>query len=43
MAGHSEEEQAGAWDAITDATREHAGGDGRVSLTSLVLIAHGRA
>ena len=42
MANHSEEEQAQTWDAITEAVREHAGGD-RVSMTNLVLLASGAA
>jgi hypothetical protein len=43
MASHSEEEQAETWDAITDAVRERGGGDGKVELTNLVLLASGRA
>jgi SAM-dependent methyltransferase len=43
MANHSEEEQAGTWNAITEAIRERAGDDGKVELTNLVLLASGRA
>jgi SAM-dependent methyltransferase len=38
-----EEVQRETWQAITDAARETADGDGRVSLTNLVLIASGQA
>ena len=43
MAGHSEEEKDAAWDAITEAVRDHAGDDGRVRFTSLALLASGEA
>jgi SAM-dependent methyltransferase len=40
---HPEEVQRETWQAITDAARETADGEGRVSLTNLVLIASGQA
>jgi enediyne biosynthesis protein CalE5 len=40
---HPEDVQAETWNAITEAIRERAGSDGRVSLTNLVLMASGRA
>lgn len=40
---HPPEIQKEAWAAITEAAREAAGGDGRLGLTNLVLIASGRA
>ena len=38
---HPQEVQDQTWDAITEAIREHAGGDGPVKLTNLVLLASG--
>jgi SAM-dependent methyltransferase len=43
MANNSPEEQEASWNAITDAIREHAGGDGPVRLTNVALMASGRA
>jgi SAM-dependent methyltransferase len=43
MEGHSDEEKQATWEAITEAARGHAGGDGRVSLSNLVLLASGEA
>ena len=43
MADRSQEEQEATWDAITEAVRATVGGDGRVKLTNLVLLASGRA
>ena len=43
MANHSEQEQAETWNAITEAIRERARGDGKLELTNLVLLASGRA
>jgi SAM-dependent methyltransferase len=40
---HPSEVQQQAWQAVTDAARAHAAGDGVVRLTNLVLIAAGRA
>jgi SAM-dependent methyltransferase len=40
---HPEEVQRETWQAITDAARETADGEGRVGLTNLVLIASGQA
>lgn len=40
---HPEDVQVATWQAITDAFREHAGSEGRVRLTNLVLIASGSA
>jgi SAM-dependent methyltransferase len=40
---HPQEVQDETWAAITEAVGEHAADDGRVSLTSLALIASGRA
>jgi len=43
IAQQPEQDQAAAWDAITEAIRDYAGDDERVSLDNLVLIAAGRA
>jgi SAM-dependent methyltransferase len=43
IAPHPEELQRETWDAITEAARERADSDGRVSLTNQVLIAVGQA
>jgi SAM-dependent methyltransferase len=43
IAPHPEEVQRETWDAITEAARERADSDGRVSLTNQVLIAVGQA
>ncbi|HEX6115939.1 MAG TPA: class I SAM-dependent methyltransferase [Solirubrobacterales bacterium] len=43
MAGQPQERQDEAWNAITEAVREHAGGDGQVRMPGLVLLAAGRA
>jgi SAM-dependent methyltransferase len=43
IAPHPEEVQRETWDAITEAARQRAGDDGRVSLTNQVLIAAGQA
>ena len=40
---HPEEVQAETWSAITEAARERASGDGTLSLTSVVVLAAGRA
>jgi SAM-dependent methyltransferase len=40
---HPEEVQRDTWQAITDAARERAGDDGRISLTNQVLLAVGQA
>ena len=40
---HPEEVQRETWQAITDAAREHAGGDGRISFQNQVLVAAGQA
>jgi SAM-dependent methyltransferase len=40
---HPEDMQAETWQAITDAAREAGGGDGPFSLTSVTLLAVGRA
>jgi SAM-dependent methyltransferase len=43
LAPHPPEVQEATWDAITEATREAAGGGGSVSFSNLVLLASGRA
>ena len=43
MASHPEDVQAETWAAITAAAAEHAGADGRIVMTNLVLLASGRA
>ncbi len=43
LAPHPQDVQDETWNAITDAAREHAGGDGPVSFENLVLLAAGRA
>jgi enediyne biosynthesis protein CalE5 len=43
MTGHPPEVQEETWDAITEAVREHAGGGGPVSFTSVALLAVGKA
>jgi len=43
MEGHSDEEKQASWEAITEAARGQAGGDGKVRLTNLVLLASGEA
>jgi enediyne biosynthesis protein CalE5 len=40
---HPEEVQRETWEAITEATRDFAGGDGPVKTTNLALLAAGRA
>jgi hypothetical protein len=40
---HPQDVQDATWAAITEAIAEHAGDDGRVSLTNVVLLASGRA
>jgi enediyne biosynthesis protein CalE5 len=40
---HPEDVQRETWNAITEAVRERADGDGRVSLSNLVLVAAGQA
>jgi hypothetical protein len=40
---HPPEMQQQVWDAVTDAARAHAGGDGSVRMTNLVLVAAGTA
>lgn len=40
---HPPDVQDATWAAITEAISHHAGGDGRVRLTNLVLLASGRA
>ena len=43
IAPHPEDVQRETWEAITDAAREVAGGDGRISFTNLALVATGQA
>ena len=43
MADHPPEVKEETWDAVVEASREHAGDDGTVHLTNLVLLAVGRA
>lgn len=43
IAPHAPEVQEETWNAITEATREAAGGDGPVTFSNVVLIAAGRA
>jgi SAM-dependent methyltransferase len=43
MASHPKDVQDQTWAAITDAAREQAGGDGRLKLSNLVLLASGSA
>jgi len=43
MANHPPEAQDAAWQAIEDAIGEHAGDDGKLSLSNVVLLAAGRA
>jgi enediyne biosynthesis protein CalE5 len=43
IAPHPPEEQEATWAAITEAIGEHAGEDGALKLTNLVLMAAGRA
>ena len=43
LAPYPADVQEETWAAITDAMREEAGGDGRFSLSNLVLLASGRA
>ncbi len=43
MAGHPPEAQEAAWQAIEDAISEHAGDDGKVTLSNVVLLAAGKA
>ena len=43
IAPHPPDVQEQTWQAITDASRELAGGDGKVRTTNLVLLACGRA
>jgi SAM-dependent methyltransferase len=43
MRDHPEDVQEETWQAITDAIREHAGGDGQVRLTNQALLASGSA
>jgi enediyne biosynthesis protein CalE5 len=40
---HPEEVQKATWDAITEAIRDHAGGNGEVKLSNVVLMAVGLA
>jgi enediyne biosynthesis protein CalE5 len=43
IAPHPEETQKETWEAITDAVRQKADGDGRIELSNLVLVAVGQA
>ena len=43
MKSHPPEVQDETWAAITDAIRAHAGDDGKVRMTNLVLVAAGKA
>jgi ubiquinone/menaquinone biosynthesis C-methylase UbiE len=43
ISAHPEDAQRQAWDAITEAARERAGADGRISFENQVLIASGQA
>jgi SAM-dependent methyltransferase len=43
MAGRPQDEQDATWDAITEAVRQRAGGDGKVSFENVVLLAAGSA
>jgi SAM-dependent methyltransferase len=43
IAAHPEDVQTETWAAITDAIQEQTGGDGPISLSSLALLAAGRA
>lgn len=43
MAEHPQEVQDETWAAVVEAAREHTGGDGKVHLKNLVLVAAGRA
>ena len=43
IAPHPEDVQRATWEAIADAARERAEGDGRISLSNQVLVASGQA
>jgi hypothetical protein len=43
VTSHPPEVQKDVWQAVTDAARAHAGGDGIVRMTNLVLVAAGHA
>lgn len=40
---HPQEVRDAAWNAVTDAARQHAGDDGTVTMTNKVLLASGSA
>ena len=43
IAPHPEQVQKETWNAITEAARQTAGDDGRITLTNQVLVAAGQA